>query len=149
MDLNRIPDDTIREEYTKRFSIPAGKRIGSCTKAADHIRSHLSSYRDREAFVAVYLNAQHQCLCTEVLFVGSLTSSAIYPRELVARVLKHSAAGIIVGHNHPSGTLQPSGSDRAITRKLVSAMQAIDVDFLDHLIVTTDAYLSFAEEHLL
>ena len=88
-------------------------------------------------------------LSTEVLFEGSLSTSAVYPREVVERVIELGAGAVILGHNHPSGEITPSSSDRAVTKKLQTALTAIDVEVLDHLIIGGSEYFSFTDHQLL
>jgi len=78
-----------------------------------------------------------------------LMSSAVYPREVITRVIDLGAAAVIFGHNHPSGCLTPSSSDRAVTKKLQTALEAIDVAVLDHIIIGGSEHYSFADNGLL
>ena len=84
-------------------------------------------------------------LSTEVLARGSLTSAAVYPREVVRLVIALGAAGVVFAHNHPSGSIAVSAPDESITGKLKTALNAIDVDVLDHIILGGDQYYSFAD----
>ena len=99
--------------------------------------------------MVIFLDGQNQIIKMEELFTGSLTTSAIYPREVIQKVLGYDAASVILVHNHPSGSLNPSGSDRAVTKKLQIALASIDVEILDHLIVGGNDFFSFADHHLL
>jgi DNA repair protein RadC len=102
--------------------------------------------RTNEVFICIYLDARHQLLdiCEEAQ--GSLTRVAVYPREIVKRALASNAAGLIVAHNHPSGGVEPSGSDRKLTRTLQDALALIDVKLLDHMVVASNDIFSFARE---
>jgi len=147
--ISSISDSKILEEYVRRFTIQAGESIGSAKVAANHFRAFFSDASKKERFIVCYLNGQHQVLSTEVLFEGSLTTSAVYPREVITRVIETASAAIVVAHNHPSGLTTPSSSDRAVTKKLSTALAAIDVDLLDHIIVGGAEHYSFADNHLL
>jgi DNA repair protein RadC len=152
MDIDKIPDNTLREEFHRRFFVEPGEHIGGVNKAAEHFRSLFANCnRDQEHFAVVYLNQQHQVLGSEVLFSGTLSSSAVYPRELIKFVLQHEAGAILMGHTHPSGSLTPSSSDRAITKKLQTALESIDVELLDHLIIGNgmEGYFAFSDHRLL
>jgi DNA repair protein RadC len=152
MELNRVADDLIRQEYLRRFYIKPGARLGSARESVDHLISIFSEApRDQEHFLVVLLNQQHQIIASEILFSGTLASSAVYPRELVKKVIQSESAALIIGHNHPSGSVEPSQSDRAITRKIKNAMDCIDVALLDHVIIGngSDSYYSFADNNLL
>jgi len=149
MNISNISDSEILQEYVKRFTIPAGESIRSDRESADHFRAYFSDAAKHEKFVVIFLNGQHQVLSTEVLFEGSLTTSAVYPREVVTRVLSLGAAAVVLGHNHPSGCITPSSSDRAVTKKLQTALTAIDVDVLDHIIIGGSDHFSFSDHRLL
>jgi len=147
--ISNISDSSILREYIKRFTIKAGESIGSAKDAANNFRSYFSDASKKERFVVCFLNGQHQVLSTEVLFEGSLTSSAVYPREVITRVLELGSAAILIAHNHPSGLTTPSSSDRAVTKKLETALASIDVDLLDHIIIGGHEHFSFADHRLL
>ena len=149
MNISSISDSEILTEYIRRFTIPAGDSIRTSRSAADHFRAYFADAAKREKFVICFLNSQHQVLTTEVLFKGSLNTSAVYPREVVERVLELGASALILGHNHPSGCTDPSNSDRAVTKKLQTALGAIDVEILDHIIVAGADYLSFSDARIL
>ena len=149
MNISSISDSEILNEYVRRFTISAGQSIKNAREAADHFRAYFSDAAKREQFVVCFLNGQHRVLTTEVLFTGSITTSAVYPREVVQRILDLGAAAVMFAHNHPSGELTPSNSDRAVTKKLQTALTAIDVDILDHIIIGGAEYFSFADHRLL
>ena len=147
--VSTISDAEILTEYVRRFTIKAGESIGSAKEAANHFRAFFSDASKKERFVVCFLNGQHQVLSTEGLFEGSLTSSSVYPREVITRVLELGSAAILICHNHPSGLTTPSSSDRAVTKKLQTALASIDVDLLDHIILAGADYLSFTDSRLM
>jgi DNA repair protein RadC len=149
MNFSSVSDSEILHEYVRRFTIPAGESIKTSREAADHFRAYFADGAKREMFVCCFLNGQHQILTTEKLFEGSLTTSAVYPREVIQRVLELGAGAVMLAHNHPSSSITPSSSDRAVTKKLEAALTAIDVDVLDHLIIGGPEYFSFADHRLL
>mgnify|MGYP002641397335 CR=1 FL=1 len=149
MNLTSINDSEILKEYVRRFTIQAGDRIKSSREAADHFRAFFSDAAKREHFVVCFCNGQNCVLDTETLFVGSLTTSAIYVRELIQRILELGAASILIAHNHPSGSITPSSSDRAVTKRIQSAVSTIEVEILDHIIIGGEEYFSFADAGLL
>jgi len=100
---NAVKDQVILKEYVRRFTIQAGKPIRGAKVVADHFRAYFSDAVKREKFVALFLDSQHQVLCTEILFEGSINISAVYPRKVITRVVELGAAAVILGHNHPSG----------------------------------------------
>ena len=105
--------------------------------------------RTHEVFAVLFLDAQHRLLALEELFRGTLTQTSVYPREVVLRALHHHAAAVVLAHNHPSGTVQPSRADEALTRTLQSTLALVDVRVLDHVIVAPGLALSMAEQGLL
>jgi DNA repair protein RadC len=151
MNMSSVSDTEILHEYVRRFSIPAGESIRTSREAADHFRGYFADAVKKEKFVICFLNSQHEILSTEVMFEGTLDTSAVYPRIVVERVIELGAGSLMLAHNHPSGSTTPSGSDRAVTKKLVSALGAIDVDVLDHIIIGngTEETFSFSDHHLL
>jgi DNA repair protein RadC len=149
MNLTSINDSEILKEYVRRFTIQAGDRIKSSREAADHFRAFFSEAAKREQFVVAYLNGQNMLISTEPLFIGSITTSAVYPREVVQRILDVGAAAVMFAHNHPSGETTPSSSDKAVTKKLQTALGSIDVEVLDHLIIGAGEYFSFADSNLI
>jgi len=149
MNLDTVQDELIIQEYVKRFTIQAGEPIGSSRKAADHFRSYFAEASKQELFVVCFLNGAHHVLTTEVLFEGSISTAVVFPREVISRVLELGAGAVMLAHNHPSGSVTPSSSDRAVTKKLKTALEAIDVDLLDHVIVGGQDYFSFSDHRLL
>lgn len=103
---------------------------------------------EREVFAVAFLTTEHILIEYEELFLGTISTAPIYPREVVKRCLEFNASAIIIAHNHPSGSLTPSMADRQITKTLIEALQLIDVRILDHLIVARNQWLSFVEEGL-
>jgi DNA repair protein RadC len=102
--------------------------------------------RKHEVFAVLFLDAQHRLLALEELFRGTLTQTSVYPREVALRCLHHHAASVVLAHNHPSGNVQPSQSDIALTRSLQAALALLDVRVLDHVIVAPGLALSMAED---
>jgi DNA repair protein RadC len=102
-----------------------------------------------EHFAALYLNAQNRMIAFEVLARGTLTQTSVYPREVVRAALGHHAASVVLCHNHPSGDVQPSRADEALTQTLKAALALVDVRVLDHVIVAPGAALSMAERGLI
>lgn len=146
--LSQVSDEDVRKEYKKRFTIPFGATISSSDGAIDHLRQYFED-QSREAFVVIFLNGRNAHIKTERIFEGTLTSSVVYPRELVKAVLACNAAALILSHNHPSGNLSPSQDDKVITEKVVNACKMVVVAVHDHLIVTSEGFFSFAEHGLM
>ena len=98
-----------------------------------------------EYFRAIFLDAKNKVIRTETLFEGSLTSSSVYPREVVRAALKYHAAALIFAHNHPSGDPKPSSEDISVTRQLIFACKVVNVTVHEHLIIGDNNYFSFAD----
>lgn len=102
-----------------------------------------------EEFWIVYLNNSNRILKREQLSKGGITGTVVDVRLAFKLALQLGAVAIILAHNHPSGTLKPSQADINLTQKLKSAGESLDIKVLDHLIITENAYFSFADENLL
>ncbi|MBI2748554.1 MAG: DNA repair protein RadC [Burkholderiales bacterium] len=113
-----------------------------------YLQLHLAA-KGHEVFAVVFLDAQNRLLAMEELFRGTLTQTSVYPREVALRALHHQASAVVLAHNHPSGTVQPSRADEALTQTLKSALALLDVRVLDHIIVAPGQSLSMAEQGLL
>ena len=100
--------------------------------------------RRNEVFGIIYLDTRHRLIKIEELFNGTVDGAAVYPRVVVQQALEKNAAAVVLFHNHPSGIAEPSEADRGITRKLDRALALIDVQLLDHLVVTDGEVVSFA-----
>ena len=105
----------------------------------------LLRHEPHEVFGCLFLDTQHRMLAFEVLFRGSIDSASVYPRQVVKRALAHNAAAVIFCHNHPSGISEPSQADRTLTRRLIQALDLIEVRVLDHFIVGDGQPLSMVE----
>jgi DNA repair protein RadC len=114
----------------------------------DLLRLKLAA-RKEEAFICLWLDAQHHTIDIQEAFTGTLTQTSVYPREIVKAALRMNAAAVIFAHNHPSGVAQPSRSDELLTRNLKDALELIEVKVLDHFIVAGNQAISFAERGLL
>ncbi|MBK9575256.1 MAG: DNA repair protein RadC [Rhodoferax sp.] len=113
-----------------------------------YVQLHLAA-RPHEVFAVLFLDSQNRLQAMEELFRGTLTQTSVYPREVVLRALHHQAAAVVLAHNHPSGTVQPSRADEALTQTLKAALALIDVRVLDHVVVAPGLAFSFAESGLL
>jgi DNA repair protein RadC len=114
----------------------------------DYLALHLAAL-EHETFAVLFVDARHRLLRFETLFRGTLTQTAVHPREVVKRALALNAAAVVLAHNHPSGAAEPSRADEMITTALRQALQLVDVRVLDHIIVGRGCTLSFAERGLL
>ena len=125
------------------------REVFSSPDAVKHyLQLHLSR-KEHEVFAVLFLDAQNKLIAMDELFRGTLTQTSVYPREVVVRALRHQAASVVLAHNHPSGTVQPSRADEALTQTLKAALALVDVRVLDHVIVSPGQSFSMAEKGLL
>jgi DNA repair protein RadC len=110
---------------------------------------HAIGDKGRECFEVLFLDAKNRVIKAETLFQGTLTASAVYPREVIHAALTHRAAALIFAHNHPSGEPEPSADDVALTRRLVYACRAMGITVHEHLIIGNNTYYSFADQGLI
>ena len=104
---------------------------------------------EHEVFAVVHLDSQNQVIEYVEMFRGTVSQTSVYPREVVKESLKHNSAAVILVHNHPSGSTQPSRADEFLTHTLKQALALVDVRVLDHLIVAGNTTLSMAERGLM
>ena len=124
---------TLPEKESMRDHASAGEYF------ARRIRHH-----KWETFAVMFLNAQLQMLAFEELFRGTVNSADVYPREVARRALHHNATAVIIGHNHPSGSREPSDADHTVTTCLKHALKLLDIKLLDHFIIGDGAPVSLA-----
>ena len=117
-------------------------------RAKDYLRMQIGG-RSHEVFAVMFLDAKSQLIRFEEMFRGTLTHTAVYPREVVKRALELGAAGVVLAHNHPSGVAEPSHADELLTKTLINALQLVDVRVLDHMVVGEVDVISFAERGML
>lgn len=128
------------------------KRDGIQLRDKDTLLKYLRSdigFSSREEFKVIFLNNYNILVGSETLFTGTIDKSAVYPREIVEKVIQYKAKGVIFAHNHPSGNLRPSKQDIQITEHMQEFLEMIDVKLLEHIIITKDGYFSFLQEGLI
>jgi DNA repair protein RadC len=126
------------------MAVPKRKVFETPQEVRDYLRLMLGT-EQREVFSVLFFTSQLELIAYEPMFAGSLASSHVYPREILQRVLHHRAFSVILSHNHPSGSVSPSGADIKMTDKIQAILGLIDVCVLDHVIVSSDAALSMRE----
>jgi len=113
-----------------------------------YVQLHLA-HKNHEVFAVLFLDNHNRLQAMEELFRGTLSQTSVYPREVVLRALHHQAAAVVLCHNHPSGSVQPSRADETLTQTLKAALALVDVRVLDHVIVAQGQALSMAEQGLI
>lgn len=131
----------LERRATERLPIEGGPAL------AEAMFSEMA-YLPVEQVRVAFLDAGRRLLRIEVLGTGTAQAAHVYPREIARRCLELSACGAILVHNHPSGDPQPSAEDVQMTRRVRRALEAIDVDLVDHLVIGRRGYVSFAESAL-
>ncbi len=111
--------------------------------------NQIIGYKTKEVFAGVFLDAKNRVLASEILFTGTLTTSSVYPREVIKEALQHNAAAVIFAHNHPSGDVEPSKSDIKITKDLFFALKYVGIVLHEHMIVGNEGFYSFAAQGLM
>ncbi|WP_371743033.1 DNA repair protein RadC [Polynucleobacter sp. AP-Ainpum-60-G11] len=136
--VKRSLEETLSQESV--FSSPA------------YVREFLQARFGRlphEVFLCLYLDSRLHLIECQELFRGSLTHTAVYPREILKEALSRNASALIVAHNHPSGNPLPSIADQELTKMLAKALQLVDIPLLDHCIVSESGFFSFSDAGLM
>lgn len=121
-----------------------GAAFTSSSSVRDWLRLQLATL-DREVFTVLWLDNQHRLIAHDTLFLGTINSITVHPREVVKSGLKNNAAAALLAHNHPSGEAEPSQADRLITERLKQALKLVDIRLLDHMVIGGMDIVSFAE----
>lgn len=126
------------EIWRRQFEVTERPIIDSPEKAV----AQLTDIRDKkqEYFVLLTLDGANRLIEKRVITIGTLTSSLVHPREVFAPAIEDRAASIIIAHNHPSGNLEPSDADSAVTKRIKDAGELLGIALLDHVIVTKSDY---------
>ncbi len=122
--------------------------IKSKNSLLSYLRGEIG-YSPREEFKILFLDTSNKLIASETLFSGTIDKSAIYPREIVERVIKNRAKSVIFAHNHPSGSISPSKKDIELTQYMYDSLKLLEIRLLDHIIITKNSYFSFLEEGLI
>jgi DNA repair protein RadC len=132
-----------------RQRIRGKKYISSSRDVADYL-IHAMRRLKHEVFMVVYLDATHAVIDSEIVAEGTITVNTVYPREVVKAALACNASGLVIAHNHPSGSLKPSAQDEQLTRTLLLICSFMHITLLDHLIIGEgDKPYSFADHGLM
>ena len=147
---------------TKAITIKAALELGSrAVGSFNNVLPILSSVKEivaqlthlrgkqKEYFMVLYLNARKQLIQKEIISIGTLTETLVHPREVFEPAIRHFASSIVLAHNHPSKNMEVSDEDIKLTEKLIQSGAILDIEVLDHIIITDDGYISFKEEGLL
>lgn len=142
---NAIIADAL-QRIDKVFS--TGDVLTDPARAGEYIKLRVGAL-PREHFLVLFLDTRHRLLSAETLFMGTLDGAEVHPREVVRRALELNAAAVILGHNHPSGSTEPSAADRTVTTRLKQSLTLVEIRLLDHFVVGRGAPVSMAAKGLI
>ncbi|WP_116522212.1 RadC family protein [Achromobacter insuavis] len=131
------------------LEIQRGQLMDSPKLVREFLQMRLNHSLEHEVFAVMYLNPHAELIAYEEPFRGTLSSAPVYPREIVKAALAQNAASVILAHNHPSGHAEPSAADIKITRQLKDALALVDINVLDHLVVSGGRIVSFVEKGIM
>ncbi|MFQ5865573.1 MAG: DNA repair protein RadC [bacterium] len=142
-----------------KAALEAGKRLAlEDAKVKDKVESSDDVYKmvnphlrnlGREVFKILLLTSRNKIISERTIFEGTLTESFVSPREVIKEAVNQSAAAVVFVHNHPSGNPEPSEEDKRVTQKLKTACQMVGINVLDHIIIGSKGYFSFADSGLI
>ena len=127
-----------RRAYQQKAGKPVFVRTAA--QAYEHLKG--MGVLQKEQLRGLYLNSRFQVIHEEIISIGSLTANIVHPREVFQPALEYGAVAVIVAHNHPSGSLEPTREDMSVTEQLTEAGRVLGVELLDHLIIAGEAYKS-------
>lgn len=127
-----------RRFYQTKNGMPSA--IRNASQAYQYFKAMASL--PKEVFKGIYLNSHYQIICDETISVGTVSASMVHPREVFAPAVERGAVAIVVAHNHPSGSLNPTEADIMVTEQLVAAAKVMGIEILDHIIVSNKGYSS-------
>lgn len=141
----------LSKRLNKPIQIDKGKKknqkLTSAKEVYEALRKKIGGLK-KENFVVVSLDTRNKVIAVDTVFVGTLNSSLIHPREIFETAIRRHAAVIIVAHNHPSGDPEPSDEDMKVTRHLTEAGKMMGIDLLDHLVIGKDKYFTFRDNFI-
>lgn len=136
-EILEVAQEIVNQRYATGFAFCDPARVGTFLK-------HKLGPKEREVFAVMFLDTSNRLLAFEEMFLGTINSATIHPREIVRRAMQLNAVHIIVSHNHPSGDPTPSRADLELTKKISAACSLVGVDLIDHVVVGRSTY-SFRE----
>jgi DNA repair protein RadC len=134
-------------ELSRRYLIRNNRRIASAEDVYNELQPFTA--KSQEHFLTITLDGASHIITIRTVFIGTLNQSLVHPREVFADAIADRAAGIIIAHNHPSGTLEASRADIQITQRIKDVAKLVGIELLDHVILSKHGYYSFLDEGLL
>lgn len=141
----------IKLQYSTKMPISKCLKVTSACQAAEIFKEHWDGnlLGLQEQFKIMLLNRSNKVIGIICISTGSITATVVDPKLIFGAALKAAATGLILAHNHPSGNLQPSEADKKLTQKLKSGALLLEMEILDHLIITEESFFSFADDGIL
>ena len=136
------------ERDTKSISIKSKQKSISAEEIVALVKKKIGNFH-KEHFIVISLDTRSKVQGIDTVFVGTLTSSLVHPREVLEAVMRRHAAKFIIAHNHPSGEPDPSEEDTKITKLIFEAGQIMGIFMLDHIILGSNSYFSFRENEII
>lgn len=148
--LNKVAE--IELTYKTKVKVSERKKIHdskSCSNIFREIEAYSKNMEIKEVFYTMYLNRYNHVLAVMKISEGGITGTVVEVKHVIKPAIDLNATSIILCHNHPSGNINPSDSDKEITRKIKQAALLFDIHLMDHLIITEESYFSFADKGLI
>lgn len=155
-ELEQIKGIGSAKAITLLAAVELGKRIATYLPPKQTLESPLATYHylkqkitniHQETLFCLFLNIRNQVIAEKIISIGTLDHTIIHPRDILKWALKHSAYGIIIAHNHPSGNPNPSQMDSQVTNQIMQAAKTIGLVVIDHIIIGHQSYYSFAKKN--
>lgn len=144
----KLIGDIAKNSYKEKLKDNDILNIKSKNDLISYLRGDIG-FSKREEFKVLFLNSANNLIASETLFYGTIDKSAVYPREIVERIIKNGAKSVVFAHNHPSGNISPSKQDIELTQHMYDNLKNLDIRLIDHIIITKNSYFSFLEEGLI
>jgi len=133
--------------YTK-LAIKETDLLSAPSKVFDYLKNNMKFSKDEE-LLALFLNSSNHIITEELISKGVPDKAVTAPRKIAELALKHKSTGVIIAHNHPGGSPAPSPNDIEATKAVRSALDAVGIELLDHIIISNNSYLSFKEKSII
>ena len=136
-------------EYREAAFVNEDPCLNSPAKMGEYFVSRLGGFIEKERLEMAFLDSRNNLITTKILSEGTINEAYAYPREMVKEALNCDAVNVVLAHNHPGGTLEPSLADMNLTKTVKAALELLKISLLDHIIVAGDKYISFRERGLM
>lgn len=135
----KIYNYTIQRSFIKDIE---DKKSSNSQTSFEIARNFIDFNCEQEQLIIIFFNTQHTCMGASLVHLGTINGAIVSQRDIFKRILLANASAIVLAHNHPSGLLQASQADIEMTRRVIKACELLDIEYMDHLIVTEEAFIS-------